>query len=122
MGAQISSFALQNTAVLIRILQAGVFHEAVPEILILAMRAYCCNRHHNCPLRDVLPMWCLVQVLLFVDMLSVALVVPLLSSYFRDLNIRWVDVRKECLVLILFFSLTRFSVDPSQGWWVGAHY
>lgn len=29
-----------------------------------------------------------VKLLLFVDMFSVALVVPLLSSYFRDLNIR----------------------------------
>lgn len=29
-----------------------------------------------------------VKVLVFLDMLSVALVVPLLSSYFRDLNIR----------------------------------
>lgn len=29
-----------------------------------------------------------VKVLVLVDMLSVALVVPLLSSYFRDLNIR----------------------------------
>lgn len=29
-----------------------------------------------------------VQLLVFVDMLSVALVVPLLTSYFKDLNIR----------------------------------
>lgn len=29
-----------------------------------------------------------VKVLVFLDMLSVALVIPLLSSYFRDLNIR----------------------------------
>ena len=29
-----------------------------------------------------------VKVLVFLDMLSVALVIPLLSSYFRDLEIR----------------------------------
>lgn len=36
-----------------------------------------------------------VKVLVFLDMLSVALVVPLLSSYFRDLNIRCPTVGME---------------------------
>lgn len=35
-----------------------------------------------------LPIKDAVKLLVFLDMLSVALVVPLLSAYFRDLNIR----------------------------------
>lgn len=45
-----------------------------------AMRPSIHNR--RVPIKDA------VKVLVFLDMLSVALVVPLLSSYFRDLNIR----------------------------------
>lgn len=36
------------------------------------------------------PITSVIKLLVLGDMLSVALVVPLLSSYFRDLNIRYV--------------------------------
>lgn len=39
-----------------------------------------------------------VQLLVFVDMLSVALVVPLLTSYFKDLNIRCAMWFRICCV------------------------
>lgn len=66
--------------------------------------------------RCVLPMWCPVQVLLFVDMLSVALVVPLLSSYFRDLDIRWVGVRRSVVLCILFsFFCQDFVLRSESG-------
>lgn len=39
-----------------------------------------------------LPIKHVVKLLVFLDMLSVALVIPLLSSYFRDLSIRCCDV------------------------------
>lgn len=41
-------------------------------------------------MRKRVPIVTVIKILVFVDMLSVALLVPLLSSYFKDLGIRCV--------------------------------
>lgn len=68
------------------------------------------------PERKQQPRWCrletkhVVKLLVLVDMFSVALVVPLLSSYFRDLSIRYVrceviPAAQKDAVRLLPFSL-----------------
>lgn len=51
-----------------------------------------------------------VQLLVFVDMLSVALVVPLLTAYFKDLNIRCAML--VGLFVVLFLVNCVFLLTP----------